>query len=278
MKTFPHKIINQFIIFDPHNAIFACVPGTIPPLLSIPKLLHIGGGIFLITKEKNKENNKSVLADLFPIVSLNHTSEPVFHFNVFVAPPAIPINLLLPLIIYNSKSECKFAAYSVIGPDGPIAVSIAQYIGFNLDCTDLPPFSLPRGIVFNNSTVYIGFTLMDFLKALLAYAIEALVAFIFKKIFDKIFKKLFESLKGLMKTQILKLMRKLGLSKGGGLSWTRYRDKITGQFQSTSELIANVFISTLEGKVKEYSGWNDAEKQASDSLKDWIQTCSETLP
>ncbi len=202
MNTFPHKIVNWFFNIDWHEGIF--MTGPIPTL---GYAFHVGMGCFITARflGDNKENNKTILADGHEVVSRKHCPKILIplHWNIFPFTMGQP-NILIPLILLGSESKCQFASLSVVGPDGPIAVSIFKKLGLNQACAD--PICMPTSFVLNGGTVYIGFTWADFFAGVLSMVVDAIIGFIVGKIAGLLAKVL---PKGLAK----RLLGKLNLPK-----------------------------------------------------------------
>ncbi|PRQ09744.1 hypothetical protein [Enhygromyxa salina] len=82
-------------------------------------------------------------------------------------------NLLYPIITIGSSSKAKFASGTVITPQGPMAIAVAYWLNFNLNCQDFPLPPLPTGVtVAAFCKVRAGFTLGDLFRGLGAMAID----------------------------------------------------------------------------------------------------------
>lgn len=165
MEGCPHKAGNWFLQADPHDAF----PLPLPPIA-----LHIAGDRLLapwLMSGSHKLNKLQILADGDWVASRGHAATLFLHWNLT---PPWPPNALLPIIILFSESKCQFAAGSIQGPDGPLAVAIDRTEGLNLACGD--PVSVPTSCVFTGGTVLLGFTLADVLAGLRAMAQDMLVS------------------------------------------------------------------------------------------------------
>ncbi len=186
-ETWPKKPSNLIITLDRHFGLF---------LVWVP-IPHIEPGIawhigfaqdgWSMTMGTNKWNEGKVIFDGVPLPSRDNAPEHCIlpHWNLFPW-PGIPIhpNLLLPVIIFLSKSKAFLAVGSVVAPKGPVAVEIpfVKVLGVNLACND--PVTMPTDIVIHTdgSTVVLGFTLGDLISALLRYAIDLLFEILMKKL------------------------------------------------------------------------------------------------
>ncbi|GEM_PF-4625412 len=279
MKTFPHKKWNPFVQLDYHKGIFMTGPIPIPG-----GAWHLGAGILAmpwIYLGTAKNNGDTILADGMPIVSRGH--EPKYaivpHWNLFPFTVAQP-NIMMPLLILGSSNKCQFAAGTVVGKDGPIAVSIFKYVGINQACND--PCSAPTSLVANWGSVELGFTWGDLLATVLHFAFDSLKSFLEGKLFESL-----DNLipKGLLKNQMKSLLGRLGLPK-------IYRGAL-GRFASMSEnLVGNTITklsSTLYGEVfggnlgaslgnpDPISAISNAASSGADKLGAWIDGRSESF-
>jgi hypothetical protein len=203
MLTFPHKKWNPFIQLDLHKGIFLNGPIPIPGAA-----WHVGVGVFAMPGD-HKFNEHRVFADGMEIVSRGHELNYIFpHWNLFPFSPAQP-NILIPLLFLGSSSKCIFAVGSVVGKDGPIAVSVIfKYAGLNFACAD--PVMMPTSLVINWGSVELGFTWGDLCAAILCYLYDLLVA----EIMDALGGWLVGLLPpGLLKGPFLSLLRASGLPK-----------------------------------------------------------------
>lgn len=228
MQTFPHKKWNPFIQLDFHKGIFLTGPIPVPG-----GAWHIGGGVLampFIYLGTPKHNECKVLANGMEVVSRGH--EPKYliipHWNLFPPPfvPACP-NILIPLLLLTSSNKCQFAVGSVVGKDGPIAVSIFKYVGINQACQEF--CTAPTSITFNWGTVELGFTLGDLVSSLLCFAFDSLKSFLEYLAFSKLAGFL---PKGLFKNQMKSLLGRLGLPKifrGAGGRFASMSERLVGE-------------------------------------------------
>ncbi|MEZ4380354.1 MAG: hypothetical protein R3A79_03345 [Nannocystaceae bacterium] len=280
MRTFPYKKWNPFVQLDWHDGIF--MTGPIPVTGSAA---HIAGGVLSmpwIGLGTRKSNGDSILADGQAIVSEGHAPGHLLipHINLFPFPPP-QWNLLFPFLIAMSSNDCAMSVGSVVGPDGPVSVSIFRCVGLNQGCTDIAAqtklpvkgmkdvpkavpiaFALiPNSVVYNWGTVNLGFTLGDLLR----FAAKTLLQAAVDKIFDKLFKKLQDALtirlrpdledylpKSSMKNMWLNVLRRTDLPKVG-----RAGD---GQFMSIAEALGDNTYEVgdmLLGKLFDAAGHPD---------------------
>jgi hypothetical protein len=220
---------------------------------------HIGAGVLampFIYLGTPKYNECKLFADGMEVVSRGH--EPKYliipHLNLFPLPPATP-NLLIPLLLLTSSNKCQFAVGSVVGKDGPIAVSIFKYVGINQSCQEYctAPFSL----CINWGTVELGFTWGDLVATLLCFAFDALKSFLEYLAFKKL-----SSLipPGLLKGQMLSLLGRLGLPKV-------FRD-VGGRFASMSTKLVSEGLTAVGKAVygEIFGGGNVGQATGFDSV------------
>lgn len=234
MQTFPHKKWNPFIQLDFHEGIFLTGPIPVPG-----KAWHIGAGVLampFIYLGTPKYNECKVFANGMEIVSRGH--EPKYliipHLNLFPLPPAQP-NILIPLLLLTSTNKCQFAVGSVVGKDGPIAVSLLKYVGINQSCQEY--CTAPTSLSFNWGSVELGFTWGDLAATILCFAYDSLKSYLEYRAFSKLAGFI---PKGLFKTQMLGLLGRVGLPKiyrGAG-----------GRFASMSERLVREGL-TAAGKA-----------------------------
>lgn len=245
MKTWPHKKWNPFIQLDRHDGLFV-----VPPIVVPGRSWHIGAGILAMpwwNLGENKNNEDRILANGMPIVSRSHKPEHLIipHLNLFKYTPA-QINVLIPLLIYNSSSKCVLAVGSVRGTDGPIAVSILRVVGFNLACND--PVSLPTSVVINWGNVEIGFTWGDLFAALFIWATDALTEWVIGKLAEWAGKKI----KGLFKKLVDNYFNDVVKAMGEALeSFDNLEDLIPKEMPVLQSLVDGV-EDILEWPFEEY--------------------------
>lgn len=284
MQTFPHKKWNPFIQLDLHDGVFFQPPPA-PPLPG--KAWHIAAGVLAmpwIYLGSPKYNDCKVFGDGMEIVSRGH--EPKYalvpHLNLFPFTPA-QFNFLIPLLILGSSNKCMFAVGSVVGKDGPIAVSIFSYVGINQACGS--PCNMPTSLTVNWGTVVLGFTWGDLVAAVLIFAADSLISYIQGKVFDWLLGKLPP---GLFKGQFLALLRRFNLPRvfrGAG-----------GRFSSLSQKLAQETIKGVTGLVygqllggtagtaagipnfDPFSRSGDAAAAGADKVGAWVDGRSETFP
>ena len=299
MITLPHKMSNIFFDFDLHKGIFL-----IPPLPTPGWAVHFGMG-FLSSAYKsgtNKNNFDKILVDNQVIVSRNHCPEKRIlpHWNLFLFFPWQP-NIYIPFLILGSKSKCQFAAMSVEGPDGPIAVSLFKTLGINIACND--PVSLPTSFVINTGTVEIGFTMGDLLSGLLNYLFDLLIEAIFDFIWDKTLGKLTSMVgnyfqqRGLFKGQMKWLLRQIdGLFPGANVMIFKYKwsknlpknwlDALRTSrgtdtlFRSMSEELLGKIGEEIDDGLKDFFFENiigDPQAKIDEAVERWIDSASESI-
>lgn len=283
MQTFPHKKWNPFIQLDLHDGVFLTGPVPVPG-----KAWHIGAGVLampFIYLGSPKHNECKVFGDGMELVSRGH--EPKYliipHLNLFPFTAGQP-NILIPLLLLGSSNKCQFAVGSVVGKDGPIAVSIFKYVGINQACNS--PCSMPTSLTVNWGTVILGFTWGDLVATVLCFAADSLISYIQGKVFSWLLGKL---PKGLFKGQFLAMLRRFNLPKvfrGAG-----------GRFASMSEKLAQETVSGVVGLVYgQLLGGGDAAKaagiptidpfthagngatQGAEAVGAWVDGRSETFP
>lgn len=316
MITFPNKKFNPFIQLDWHDGIFLQPPPVIPLTGSAA---HIAAGILAmpwIGLGINKNNGDTILADGMPIVSEGH--QPAYllvpHLNLYPFTPA-QINLMIPFLILTSTNTCMMSAGSVVGPDGPIAVSVFQYVGLNQGCTDaaaqtkIPSKSMsnvpkavpivfaliPNSLVVNWGTVHIGFTLADLVRfiasTLLNFAIDRIFARYFKKFQDRFRIRVRPKIDELLPDDMLKNAFKNTLKR---MNLPTVGRAANGQFMSISGAMADQSHSILDehfnnlldgvgapGDVQVIdlkTPLEDAAGSATNSLTGWAGGRAESIP
>lgn len=167
MITFPHKDLNPCFNFDLHDGIFFQPP---PSVHIQAQAWHLGASIMLLASSKDRKDNQRLLyIDGRPALSQKHRVKDAVLPHSNVAPFTQP-NLLSSSLAKTSESRCEFAATSVQGPDGPLAVSVFGNVGFNLACAE--PVMMPTSLVVNWGSVQIGFNWSDLLASLVAVALD----------------------------------------------------------------------------------------------------------
>lgn len=285
METFPHKKWNPFVQLDLHDGVFLMPPPAIPVA---GKAMHIGAGVLAmpwIYLGSPKYNDNKVLGDGMELVSRGH--EPKYlivpHLNLFPFTPA-QINLLIPLLILGSSSKCVFAVGSVVGKDGPIAVSIFKYVGINQACAS--PCNMPTSLVVNWGTVVLGFTWGDLLAAVLIIAADSLLSYISGKVFGKLFEKVLP--KGLFKGQAMAMLRRLGISRvfrGAGGRFASLSEKLVGDtVQGVFGLVYGQLLGGTAGTAAGIPNFDpfgrtgDAATKGAEAAGAWVDGRSETFP
>jgi hypothetical protein len=168
MKGLCHKFNDSFIQIDFHDAMFL-MPSPIPPIetTGIP---HFSVGS-MSQGGAHKNNQNCVLADGQAMLSRTHEVKRRIlpHLNI----PPVPVNAYIPTIIGFSSNKLEFAAASVTGPDGPIAVAMLRVCCPSMACND-PNVNL-TSMVFTSGTVYVGFTVGDIVAGIVMCAIDMAV-------------------------------------------------------------------------------------------------------
>jgi hypothetical protein len=285
VQTFPHKKWNPFVQLDLHDGIFLQPPPVIP---IAGKAMHIGAGVLAmpwIYLGSPKINDNKVLGDGMELVSRGH--EPKYlivpHLNLFPFTPA-QINLMIPLLILGSSSKCVFAVGSVVGKDGPIAVSIFSYVGINQACAS--PCNMPTSLVVNWGTVILGFTWGDLLAAVLIIAADSLISYIQGKIFDKLFDKFLP--KGLFKSQTMAMLRRFNISRvfrgPGGRFASLSESLVGGAAKGVFGLVYGQLLGGSAGQAAgipnfdPFSRTGDAATAGAEQVGAWVDGRSETFP
>lgn len=317
MITFPYKKYNPFVQFDWHDGIFLQPPPIIPITGSA---LHIAAGVLAMPwwwLGKKLSNEDKLLADGMPIVSEGHQPAHLLlpHINVWPFVP-VQLNLMIGFLILDSTNTCAMSASSVVGRDGPIAISIFRYVGLNQGCTDagaqtkiasktisdipkgIPTaFALiPNSLVVNWGTVHVGFTLGDLVR----FIAKTLLGFAVQKIFDRYLKKLQDlftikirpKIEDLLPNSMMKNAFKNILRKLGGPLVGRAGD---GKFMSISEAMADKTHTLIDkyvlNKALDEIGFpkdfrvidfeaplTDAAAATTDHLSKWADGKAELLP
>lgn len=316
MITYPNKKFNIFVQLDWHDGIFMQPPPAIPVTGSAA---HLAGGVLAMPwwgMGSNKNNGDTVLADGQPIVSEGHQPGLALlpHLNLYPFTPA-QFNLMMPFLILTSTNTCAMSAGSVVGPDGPIAVSIFRVVGLNQGCCDsgaqtqipikgakdIPKgvpiaFALiPNSIVQNFGTVHIGFTLGDLVR----FIASTLLDFAVQRIFDKYFKKLQDmfhirvrpTIDDLLPEDALKntfknTLRRMGLPTVGRAANGRYMSIGEAMAGQASSILNGPFNNLLDGvgfpgdvQVLDFNKpLQDAASSVTEHLSQWADGKAELIP
>ena len=312
MITFPYKQWNPFIQLDWHDGLFMMPPPVVPVTGSAA---HVAAGVLAmpwIGLGTKKSNGDTILADGMPIVSEGHEPGRLLlpHLNLYPFTPA-QFNFFIPFLILFSTNTCAMSAGSVIGPDGPISVSIFQFVGLNQGCTDaaaqtkLPvkgmkdvpkavpmAFSLiPNSLVVNWGTVRIGFTWGDLIR----FVASTVLAAVADKIFDKYFKKFQDALTiklkpklppGMFKGQFKSMLGRMGLPKVGRGANGQYisiagelsKRTATGLDSLSNALWNAAGVPTSVSPVDLKAPLDDAVNGTVDRLSQWADGKAELLP
>lgn len=227
METWPSNILDVFIQLDWHSGLFF----TLIPFSPVPfpvAAVHASIGSHIIPElssgghlGESKSNGLTVIADHVPLVSRGHECAHIVGPHLNWGFPFV-VNSLIPFLILGSSTKCEFAVGSVRCSDGPLAVSLFKVLGLDWSCQDVgiaykgigniglyAPLSF---VIKNGSTVIVGFTSGDLVASLICAmfdsALQMLMSFFTNKAVGKISDTLF---KGLLKSQTMALIRKIGL-------------------------------------------------------------------
>jgi hypothetical protein len=312
MITFPYKQWNPFVQLDWHDGLFMMPPPAIPVTGSAA---HIAAGVLSmpwIGLGTNKGNGDRVIADGMPIVSEGHQPGRLLvpHLNLYPFTPA-QFNFFIPFLIPFSTNTCAMSAGSVVGPDGPIAISIFRFVGLNQGCTDeaaqtkIPvkgmasvpkavpmAFSLiPNSMVVNWGTVQIGFTWGDLVRFVASTLLSALTDLIF----DKYFKKLQDTLTikfkpkippGILKGQFKSALGRMGLPKvarGANGRYVSIAGELSKRTATSLDTLSNALwnaagVPTSYSPVDMKGPLDNAVTTTVDRLSGWVDGKAELLP
>ncbi len=135
---------------------------------------------------------------LMPTVQMEPTVVSSFGFPVMqrgtdIGPLLVhvgnPVNIALPFIILGSASKSEFGAFSVLVKKKPVAIAVAKYLNFNLNCWGpmLPsPLPVPSGTVIAFNTVEVGFSIGDLVASLFALIVDMAIQGLMNVLGDKI--------------------------------------------------------------------------------------------
>lgn len=316
MITFPYKKFNPFIQLDWHDGIFLQPPPAIPVTGSAA---HLAGGVLAMPwwgMGANKNNGDTILADGQPIVSEGHQPGLALlpHLNLYPFTPA-QLNMMIPFLIITSTNTCAMSVGSVIGPSGPISVSIFRCVGLNQGCCDAGAQTqipikgakdIPKGVpiafalipnstVLNWGTVNLGFTLGDLVR----FVASTLLDFAVQKLFDRYFKRFQDMFHvrvrptidellpdDMIKNAFKNSLRRMGLPNVGRAASGRYMSIGQAMADQTHSILNGPFNSLLDGvglpgdvQILDLNQpLQDAASATTEHLSQWADGKAELIP